>query len=183
MFSSILLGIVYHPPNANDKEAFTHMCTSIDKIFQVHPNTGIMIVGDFNNFNDTYFKQTYRLKQIVSKATHVKGQVLDKIFTNMNMIYQSPHILSPLGLSNHSVVLLKPSLEVAKAKGKTVQTRVRTNDPNAKSLFVHSLKNINWYDLYQLNTCKEQFHLFQNTFHTLLDTFMPKVEITRCTTD
>ena len=142
-FSGILLGIIYHPPLANDKELYNHMCTSIDKILQKHPNIGIMVVGDFNHFNEHYFRSTYRLKQIVAKPTHDKGRILDKVFTTMADLFEEPQILPPLGLSDHFVVHITPSALTSKIKGKIEKVLVRSSDPNGKAFFVQALKDTN----------------------------------------
>ena len=46
-FAQILIGAIYHPPDASDFITTNHMTTSIDNILRIHPYSGIMVLGDF----------------------------------------------------------------------------------------------------------------------------------------
>ncbi len=58
---------------------------------------------------------------------------------------------------------------------------VRRNDSNSKVFFAHALKQTSWTDLYRMKSCDDQFHQFKTTIDSLLDTHMPKQEVTRYT--
>jgi hypothetical protein len=46
--SHILIGLIYHPPDANSKTTVAHIISRLDNITQLHPHMGIILVGDFN---------------------------------------------------------------------------------------------------------------------------------------
>ena len=52
--SHILVGVIlYNPPGACDLTTTNHITTSIDDTIKKHPHTGVMLLVDFNNLNDT----------------------------------------------------------------------------------------------------------------------------------
>ena len=81
-FSCMLVGIIYHPPNANNWKLSNHISNAIDRVLQHHPDAGLLLMGDFNSFKASYITSSYNLKQIVTHPTR-KNKILDKIYTNM----------------------------------------------------------------------------------------------------
>ena len=57
-FSHILIGAIYHTPDASDFITTNHITTSIDNILREHPYSGVMVLGDFNRLNDTQLKNS-----------------------------------------------------------------------------------------------------------------------------
>ena len=102
-------------------------------------DSGIFVVGDFNNMKDKHLKN-YPLKQIVKLQTIVT-LILDCIYTNIDQYYKTPELSPGLGLSLHKVVRCKPKL-IAPNKRTFTQT-YRTNSNNARSAFVDALKTVN----------------------------------------
>ena len=85
-----------------------HVITCVDSVIREHPECGVILTGYVNQMNDSFLKTHYTFSQIVKVAT--SGQaILDKILTNMNMVYSKPVTVAELGTSDHSMVLLKPS--------------------------------------------------------------------------
>ena len=86
-----------------------HLITCVDSAIRKHTECGVIITGDFNQMNDSFLKTHYTYCQIVKVAT--KGQaIVEKIWTNMNMVYSKPvDTVTELGTSDHNMVLLKPS--------------------------------------------------------------------------
>ena len=66
----LLIGAVYHPPKANNFQMLDYLVSSLDETTRLHPNTGIMLFGDFNQLPDAQLK-AYPLKQIVATPTRV----------------------------------------------------------------------------------------------------------------
>ena len=180
--SCIIIGIVYHPPNANHSTLYNHLSDSLDKILSVHPNAGIFLTGDFNKFKDNYVKQSYNLKQLVKEPTR-GNNILDKIFTNMDQFYQNAKVLSPLGASDHSIVTSHPQVQKHYKAPTKFTVLKRSNDHNSKAVLVHAIKNINWNPLYAASLCEEKFSIFSNTLNDLLDAHLPVVEVKRCSND
>lgn len=118
-FPCITFGIIYHPPTAKDKPMVDHIIRCVDNIARSHPNTGIVICGDFNRLKDSYLKSSCLLKQVVTSPTRLQA-ILDKVYTNMAAYYADITVLPPVGRSDHRVVLSKP------APGETYRAQVIT---------------------------------------------------------
>ena len=70
------------------------------------PNSGLILLGDFNKLNITRPCSSYNLKQIVKFATR-GSNTLDLILTNLSSFYASPIRISPFGLSDHISIEVK----------------------------------------------------------------------------
>ncbi len=107
---------------------------------------------------------------------------MDKVFTNISHLYNEPEVLPPLGFlpHGHGVVICQPCVVTEKPKEKYTVV-VRRNNSNSKLFFTHALKQTSWTDLYRMKSCDDQFHQFQTIIDSLLDTHMPKQEVTRYT--
>ncbi len=86
-----------------------HIIKSVDHILSRHPVCGVVLLGDFNQLPDSGIVNQCKLKQVVSKPTRGNA-TLDKIFTNMSVLYSEPLVLPKLGTSDHSMVLMKPNI-------------------------------------------------------------------------
>ena len=63
--SHVLIGVVYHPPRADNRSMLDHLILSMDTVSRQHPQTGIILLGDFNQLPDGQLR-TYPLKQLVT---------------------------------------------------------------------------------------------------------------------
>lgn len=170
--SHIAVGIYYHPPDANEFQLADHIIKSADYVTRTHPYSGIIILGDFNNFPDRYII-SYPLKQVVHSATRNK-RVLDKIYTNIHEWYQSPSSLPPIAQSDHNCVLFTPEdKEEINNKPHTTIKVVRSHDKNGKIFLAHALKNMNWSNLYRLNDPNEMMMYFYEIIDKLLNAYLP----------
>ena len=145
--SCITVGVIYHPPNSNNTELYNHISHCLDHILQVHPDSGVLLVGDFNHFKDASIKQSFKLVQLVKKPTR-GDNILDKILTNMDKFYATPQILPPLGASDHFVVTCHPNIQHTYKK-QNMHILKRSTDANGKNMFVHAIKSIDWSELYR----------------------------------
>ena len=83
-----------------------HLITGIDTMVSRHPESGVIITGDFKQLKDNFLKVHYRFVQVVNVVT--LGQAtLDKIWASMNDFYSTPVSISELGTSDHYIVLWK----------------------------------------------------------------------------
>jgi len=73
----VVVGVIYHPPNANNRRMIDHILNTIEQISRVHPNSGVAVVGDFNRLPDGPLRN-YPLRQVVRGTTR-KGALLDKM--------------------------------------------------------------------------------------------------------
>ena len=50
--SHILVGVIYHPPNANCRTMVEHIVNCVDEVMRAHPNAGVAVLRDFNQLQD-----------------------------------------------------------------------------------------------------------------------------------
>ena len=48
-FSTLVYGVLYHPPGANNRQMLSHITFNLDNILKDYPQTGIVLLGDFNS--------------------------------------------------------------------------------------------------------------------------------------
>ena len=169
--NSIILGVIYHPPANNDSDLQTHITENLDSILSVHPNSGIILAGDFNQFRHQRLCTSFNLKQIVKQATR-GNNILDKIFTNISKYYETPNIVAPLCSSDHNSIVLNP----IKSRGNfNIRSSrfVRDARPSNRKVVSENLAKVNWTPLYHLQSCDEQFRFFTNTVNDICEKFLP----------
>lgn len=180
--SCVIIGIVYHPPKANSFNLYKHICSSLDHILNIHPQAGIILSGDFNHFKDSQIKNIYKMTQVIDFNTR-GNKILDKIFTNLDQLYNTPKSFAPLGKSDHSVIMYCPTTQPNYKHPITKTILRRSGDANGKAFFVNEMKQINWKPLYDLNYCNDKFHFFMSSIQNLLDYYLPYVEVKVNSTD
>ena len=106
-FSCIHIACIYFTQMTEYAKMREHVITCVDGVIRKHSECGVILTGYFNQMNDSFLRTHYKFSQIVNVAT--RGQaILDKIRTNMNMVYSKPVTVAELGTSDHNMVLLKP---------------------------------------------------------------------------
>ena len=126
-FSNVVVGVVYHPPRSDNAAMLDYLSNCLSYIESHFPNSGLILLGDFNKLNITRLCSSYNLKQIVKFATR-GSDTLDLILTNLSSFYTSPIRISPFGLSDHLSIEVKakdrsPLPAVSKVKVKTRDLR------------------------------------------------------------
>jgi len=56
-FSNIIVGVVYHPPSANDNTMKEYLLSSLESLESKFPNCAIILASDFNtltNFGESF---------------------------------------------------------------------------------------------------------------------------------
>ena len=82
--TSIYCAVVYNPPNSPvQNDLVSYLSDSVDSIRGQYPDCGIVVLGDFNNLDISYFCNQHRLIQIVIKSTR-SDSILDLIVTNLS---------------------------------------------------------------------------------------------------
>lgn len=97
--SGIVVCMVYHPPGlpAEDHRSLNeYVINTIDFLRNKYPDYGVVVLGDFNDFDISQLLSTHNLKQVVQLPTRGSA-ILDLIVTNLRNKYMSPRILAPLG--------------------------------------------------------------------------------------
>ncbi|KAK3551087.1 hypothetical protein QTP70_012180 [Hemibagrus guttatus] len=118
-FSSFILVSVYIPPQAHVSSALQHLADQITHTEQQHPDSVIIILGDFNKANLSH--ELPKFKQHISCPNRDKN-ILDHCYTTIKDAYRSvPR--AALGLSDHCLVHLLPTY---RSKLKSAKPVVRT---------------------------------------------------------
>lgn len=162
---------VYHPPQNNDFALRNHLFQSLDSALARFPNSGIVILGDFNQFNPGSLISSFSLKQMVNKPTRGRN-ILDKIYTTLSKYYDNVNILPPIGQSDHSCVFLNSSSQHG-TYCPPVYTTKRDCKPANKRALVSALSTINWTPLYHSTSLDNQFALFSKLLSSTIATHLP----------
>ena len=136
-----MIGVVYHPPDHDNKALMSHIQSTLDDVLSSSPNAFIILASDFNHFNHRDLRSSFNLRQLVKDPT--RGQnILDLVLTNLHKYYKQPEILPPIGNSDHNVILL-PS-KTTKPKGIKSKILIRDTCNANKQLFSDELKTANF---------------------------------------
>ncbi|KAK3563998.1 hypothetical protein QTP86_006251 [Hemibagrus guttatus] len=126
-FSSFILVSVYIPPQAHVSSALQHLADQITHTEQQHPESVIIILGDFNKANLSH--ELPKFKQHISCPTRDKN-ILDHCYTT---------IKDALGLSDHCLVHLlptyRPKLKSAKPVVRTVKRWTSETEQDLQACF------------------------------------------------
>ena len=181
-FSCIILACMYHPPGANSAAMRDHVINGVDSMVRKHPYCGVLLTGDFNQLNDKFLKTHYRYAQLVKVPT--RGQsTLDKIWTNMSPVYDTPITLSELGSSDHNMVLLRPTHGHSLVKGSTVRVTIRCMSSDNRAKFSAMLSAVRWETMFRMRSCEEQFIFYQTVIDQLMCQCFPNKVVTRHSAD
>ncbi len=180
MFSCITIAAIYHPPHANHRDLQSHVLHCIDHIRQRHPDSGFHITGDFNQFPDSYITRSCSMKQIVTVPTR-GDNTLDKIYTNMHMLYLQPETAPPLGTSDHDVVTCEPAVSSSFYTGHKIEVTTRVMGKNERAMFAMELCSVDWTPMYHLPSYTEQHVFFYETLHDLVEKHFPHKIVIRHT--
>ncbi|KAK3505712.1 hypothetical protein QTP70_004358, partial [Hemibagrus guttatus] len=134
-FSSFILVSVYIPPQAHVSSALQHLADEITHTEQQHPDSVIIILGDFNKANLSH--ELPKFKQHISCPTRDKN-ILDHCYTTIKDAYRSvPR--AALGLSDHCLVHLlptyRPKLKSAKPVVRTVKRWTSETEQDLQACF------------------------------------------------
>ncbi|XP_072179177.1 uncharacterized protein [Diadema setosum] len=175
--SSIYIASVYCPPNCGIEPDLTdHLITSVDTIRTQHPDAGFVMLGDFNQLDTDTICQNISLQQIIKAPTR-NNALLDKIMTNLMRFYRNAEITSPLGLSDHNVILWYPQLSSLLHRN-VVHTRVvrpmRDSDIRAFGQWISSQT---WSEVSDAGETAGKCDAFYAALHSAIDQFFPTKQV------
>ncbi len=179
--SHILIGAVYHPPDAVSRAMTTHLVDAIDTVMKRHPYAGVIVLGDVNQLNDKPLRD-YPLKQIVKSATRGSA-LLDKIYTTIADWFKPPVVLPNIANSDHCAVMITPVQRGNVRRGERVPVVVRSNDLNGKNALGRELNSVNWLPLYRMTCVESMITFFYSTVTSLVDKHLPERVVIRHTSD
>ena len=177
----LLVGVVYHPPGANNTDMNEYLVSSIDSFSRSHPYCGVIVLGDFNRLPEGPLR-SYPLKQCVVNLTRDQA-VLDKIFTSVERWYKNPLILPAVSNSDHFSVIFQPTLSPPSRKGQRIFNYRRSCNPTGQLMLCYTLQRYNWKPLYAMDSCDDQIQYFYTVLLKLLDEYLPYVHVTKYTGD
>ncbi len=181
----VIIGTIYHPPNADDSEMLDYLSTTLTIIEGQYPGCGIFLAGDFNRPNVNRLSTQFKMKQLVRSSTR-GDRILDLILTNLHQLYDrnSVQILLPFGLSDHNVVLLHPKVRSPKDGPSRKVITKRDTRTSRKLELGRYLNSIKWFTVDSLVNCEDKLELMKNLIHNGLNYIMPiqrkKVHVNDC---
>ena len=165
--NAIIFAVIYHPPGNDDNELRAYLFSCLDKALSAHPNSAIILLGDFNQFKPGNLCSSFKLKKLFTKATR-GNNVLDQAYSTLSSYYAEAKILPQLGMSDHSSVFLQP-LNVLPSHQPTIRITKRSCKTFNKQAVYSSLQSFNWTSLQHLPSCEEQFSMFHSTISNIID--------------
>ena len=146
----------------------------------MYPSSGILVLGDFNQFRPGNLCGSFKLKKIVKKPTRGEN-VLDQIYTNLSFYYEFT-ILLPTGSSDHRSILLQPLCNEIPSVP-TIRTQRRDCKASNKRTLIFTLENTNWTPIERLNSCEKQLEVFQSMISTAINFCLPMRSVKTYTRD
>jgi hypothetical protein len=104
----------------NNHEILDHLSKCLSTIESRFRNSGVILLGDFNNLNVSRIKRNFRLKQILNFLTRGRNTFY-LILTDLKEYYAFPIKLSHFGLSDHVKVKVLPLSRTITYKSKIKQ--------------------------------------------------------------
>ena len=150
-YSCIIIACIYHPPGADNGSLGEYLITSLDTVLRRIPDRGVILSGDFNQFNEYFLRTHYGYEQLVKAATRNRA-ILDQIWSNMSPVYGFPTVLDGVGTSDHKTVLLVPSCFPTLDTGMVQSIVTRRMGNNERARFTSALSRTRWEYMYTLPT-------------------------------
>ena len=180
--SSILIGVIYHPPRAtadDNNMLYDYIQNTVDTYLVDHPDSLVCIVVDFNP-NSTHvsqrrFKHQCGLSQIVEVLTRDTG-TLDWCLTNLPKLMALPKQLPKIGSSDHYCFLIKQSPVVRPINDREVISRPDTRDSRIRD-FGQWITSFSWQEVYEKNTCQSKFESFHHTLTEAIEKYLPSTTV------
>ena len=170
-FSCLVIGVVYHPPSADDNAMITYLLNCLSYIESTFSNAAVMIVGDFNRLDISQLTTGYNLKQLVK--FHTRGErTLDLVLTNLGNYYQCPLQCPPFGLSDHCTIVVKPAFRLKNSTEKKL-VQVRDLRASSKAALGRYISFIDWSVLDVFDSCQSKLEFFTGIIKSGLDIIMP----------
>ena len=159
--------LIYIPPGLcveDSRLINTSIVNVVDSHLRLHPDSEIILCGDFNQHNADVIESSLCLANVVNLPTR-NNNVLDKIFLSQDIrnSFNDPIILPPLSNSDHNCVLLQPSCSLIKEPAAHYPVfDLRESHVNQ---FVHLLSKIDFTLLYKTSGIDDKVALFYSLLY------------------
>ena len=158
-FSNIIVGVVYHPPSANDNTMKEYLLSSLESLESKFPNCAIILAGDFNRTLLPISERAFRpflLNPVVTFPTR-GDRTLDQIFTNISSFYAYPSRMPPFGLSDHYSVLIEANVRDKNLKPQHKTIKARDKRPSKRASLGRFLLQVPWSEFLSAEqTCEQK---------------------------
>ncbi len=150
-----------------------YLLKSISLIEVQYPNSGTILLGDFNMLDTSRLRNNFKLKQVIKFPTREQNK-LDLILTNLNSYYDTPIKLSPFGLSDHVTVEVQPKVKPENSQTK-ISIKTRDLRPTKRLAMRFYLQKIDLQALVDSNgsTCDAQVNVLEEMIRTGMDIIIP----------
>ena len=179
---NIIAGVLYHPPEANNLSKAEYVKSCLERIEAKHPNSGIILAGDFNKLKFTSAASYFQLKPMVSFPTR-GANILDQIFTNLHEFYNDPSPRPHFGLSDHITVIV--SAGARRNKEPLIRSiKARDKRPSNIACFGRFLLKVPWENmLAPYNSSEEKLAVLTDVVNYGINTIMPERSVKVHATD
>ena len=127
---TMIIGCIYHPPSDNDQQNLDAMEDMLNNLYISHPNTKVLLAGDFNRMQQNNFGNQFNLKTMVNFPT--RGDVtLDQIMTDIDEYGQAIQLPSLVGNENDHCCIHLPGANITKHYRTVYKRHCSTANKNA----------------------------------------------------
>ncbi|XP_028415844.1 uncharacterized protein LOC114539415 [Dendronephthya gigantea] len=176
-FSNVIVGVVYHPPDAHDATMKEYIISSLETVESKYPNCAIILAGDFNKSLLPILRttvKTFQLKPMINFPTR-GANTLDQIFTSVSEYYSTSSSLHPFGQSDHVTVHMTAKIRDKQTKPKRKIIQTRDKRPRKKASVGRFLLQIPWSTLLSsYQSSEEKLQILTEIVNYGLNIIMPE---------
>ena len=177
----IIVWCMYVPPNLSSvfhQTLFDSMTQHVDTLLDDHPNSKLIICGDFNDFSTEGFQTNFLCLNRVNSPTR-GSSFLDQIWLSEALEEAYPddaEIGPPLSTSDHNTAFLKPHFSMPS----DFSTRKIVFDFRKSHIqdFLNRLSTLGFEGVYATSDVNEKCSHFYETLTNALSTSIPQREVT-----
>ena len=173
----VIIGCVYHPPNASVAETHDYLSSNIIKLSKKYPNAKFTITGDFNRLPIQDIQTQNNLRNIVNFNTR-EDAMLDLILTDSDE-YDNAVELSPIANNNHCCILVN-GVKTGSRKYKKIKKRL-VNEQRKISVY-HAVALERWQEVFEASNVHDKALAFHQIIDRILDKHCPKQTL-KCRAD
>ena len=174
---TMFVAAVYAPPNSPfHQDLNDSLVETVDYIHTRFPESGIVILGDFNDMDTDSLASEIDFSKIVDKPTR-GDNVLDKVLTNIADVYNRPAVINPIRNSDHRTIIVSPKATIPKPKRQKISIRP-IRDSSIRS-FGQWLTSVDWSWLLNLENAADMQVSFQDELTTAYERCFPQITFVR----
>ncbi|XP_030834514.1 uncharacterized protein LOC115921306 [Strongylocentrotus purpuratus] len=174
---TMFVAAVYAPPNSPfHQDLNDSLVETVDYIHTRFPESGIVILGDFNDMDTDSLASEIDFSQIVDKPTR-GDNVLDKVLTNIADDYNRPAVINPIRNSDHRTIIVSPKATIPNPKRQKISIRP-IRDSSIRS-FGQWLTSVDWSWLLDLENAADMQVSFQDELTTAYERCFPQITFVR----